>query len=72
MKWNYSNSTHTIWTSFDYGEVEADTIEEAEAKAIAKIQENIQLANEAFKQCEATEHFNIDMNFKDIEITEAN
>lgn len=71
MKWTYNNSTHTIWTSFDYGEVEADTYEEAKEKAIAEMKENIQLANDAFKKCPETECFNIEMNFKDIEVEEA-
>lgn len=26
MIWNYSLTTNTIWTSFDYGEVETDTL----------------------------------------------
>jgi len=33
MIWNYKLTTNTIWLSFDYGKVVANSIEEAREKA---------------------------------------
>lgn len=48
MKWKYTVSTNTIWASFDYGEVEADSSEEAFELAKEELQQNFDKANRAF------------------------
>lgn len=48
MKWRYTLGSNTIWTSFDYGEVEADTQEEALELAEEELKQNFDKANRAF------------------------
>lgn len=48
-KWTYTVSTNMIWTSFDYGEVEAETYDEAREKAIAELDYYFKQANEALE-----------------------
>lgn len=43
--WQYTVSTNTIWTSFDYGEVLAKTKEEAVKKAIEELRHNFDKVN---------------------------
>jgi len=69
-KYNYSVSTNTIWTSFDYGTVEADNIIDAKKLAIEKLKYNFQKANDAFKHCDITEGFTINFNEYDVIVTE--
>ncbi len=45
-KYNYSISTGTIWTSFDYGTVEAESYEEAKIKAMEQIEIDFEKARE--------------------------
>lgn len=68
MKWSYTLTTETIWTSFDNGEVEAPTREEAEVKAIKEIKEALDNANKAFKSWDVTDGFEINMDFTQIEL----
>lgn len=68
MTWKYQLTTNTIWTSFDYGEVEADLIEEAREKAIKEIEYNLKKVNDALNHCQITEDFTIEMDFSQIEI----
>jgi hypothetical protein len=68
--YKYSVSTNTLWASFDFGEVQARSIEEAKVLAIEKITEDFEKANEAFAQCENTRGFSIDFNADEIQITE--
>lgn len=69
MIWEYSNSTNTIWTSFDYGTVEADTREEALKKAKKQLEYDLKKANDALAHCDITNRFKIEMNLDQIEIT---
>jgi len=48
MIWQYTVSTNTIWASFDYGEVEAETQEEALKLAKAELRQNFDKANTSF------------------------
>lgn len=64
-KYTYSNSTNTIWTSFDYGDVEANSLEEAREKAEEKLKTDLTRANILLKGI-----FTIDMDFKDLEVRE--
>lgn len=68
MKWKYSNSTNTIWTSFDYGEVEAETYKEAYEKAVIELKYNLHKVNEVLASADVTSTFTIDMNFEQIEV----
>lgn len=68
MKWQYSNTTNTIWTSFDYGVVEAETKEEAEILAKKELEYNLKKVNEVLNCCDPTIGFTIEMNLEQIEI----
>jgi hypothetical protein len=66
--YTYSNSTQTIWTSFDYGEVEADSLDEAREKAIAKLKYDIRKCNDVFDNCDITNGLTIDMDYSQTEV----
>jgi len=68
MIFEYSVSTNTIWTSFDYGEVEAETIEEARIKAITELTNDFKKANDAFDHCDITKGFKIEFNERDVQV----
>lgn len=68
MIWEYNNSTNTIWTSFDFGEVEADTKEEALQKAKDKLEYDLEKCNDALKNCDITNGFKIEMDLSQIEV----
>jgi hypothetical protein len=68
MIWDYSLSTNTIWTSFDYGQVEADSYKEACELALKKIKYDVEKANTALKYCEITEGFSIEMDYDQLEV----
>jgi hypothetical protein len=68
MIWDYSLSTNTIWTSFDYGQVEADTYEDACTKALHKLKYDVEKANTVFKHCEITDGFSIEMDYNQLEV----
>lgn len=70
MIYKYSNSTNTIWTSFDYGEVEADTIEEAREKAIIELKYNLCKVNDVLSSADITKNFTIEMDFSQLEVYE--
>jgi hypothetical protein len=70
MKWYYSVSTNTIWTSFDYGTVEADTREEAKQKALDQLKYDFQKANDALEHCDVTQGFRVEFSESQIEIKE--
>lgn len=66
-QWNYSVSSNSVWTSFDYGTVEAETYEEALEKAKAELKENFDKVNEILNSQDET--FTIDYDERYIEIT---
>lgn len=68
MIWDYSLSTNTIWTSFDYGQVEADTYDEAYALALKKLKYDVEKANTVFKHCDITDGFSIEMDYDQLEV----
>jgi hypothetical protein len=63
-KYSYLLSTNTIWTSFDYGEVEANSYEEAEEKAIIELKKELEKCNNALKVI----GFEVSMDFTQIEL----
>lgn len=68
MIWDYSLSTNTIWTSFDYGQVEADTYEQACELALKKLKYDVEKANTVFKHCDITDGFSIEMDYEQLEV----
>ncbi len=70
MKFNYTVTTHTIWTSFDSGEVEADTREEAKKKAIEQVTYDFEKANEVLAASDNTIGFRVDFDKTQVELTE--
>jgi hypothetical protein len=68
MIWDYNLSTNTIWTSFDYGQVEADTYEEACELALKKLKYDVDKANTVFNHCDITDGFYIEMNYDQLEV----
>jgi hypothetical protein len=69
-KYNYSVSTSVLWTSFDYGEVEADTIEEARAIAIRELNYDFKKANDALSYCDNTIGFSVSFDEQSVVINE--
>ena len=69
MKWKYSLSTNTIWTSFDYGEVEADTQDEALRLAEIKLTDKLNKINRILgDKSAAHEREQIGMDMSQIEV----
>lgn len=68
MIWDYSLSTNTIWTSFDYGQVEADTYEQAYALSLKKLQYDVEKANTALTHCDISDNFFIEMDYEQLEV----
>jgi hypothetical protein len=71
MSWNYKITSETIWTSFDYGTVEADTLGEAIQKARNEVQSNLDKLNAALK-FEDTAGIIVEMDLSQIEVSPAN
>lgn len=69
-KWDYSVTTYTIWSSFDYGSVEAETYEEALEKAKAQLDYNFNKVNEVLNSCDPTIGFKIEYDESQIEVNE--
>ena len=65
-KFNYTISTNTIWTSFDYGQVEAVDYDNAKLLATEKVKKDFDLANEALKSI----GFYIECDLSQIELKE--
>ena len=68
-KYTYSCTTNTIWCSFDYGEVEANSLEEARAKALEKIKYDLQKVNDVLNSADVTAGFKIEMDLSRLEVT---
>jgi hypothetical protein len=69
-KYRYSVSTNTIWASFDYGDVEAENIEDARVKAIEKLKYDFKKANDALEHCDITKGFTIGFSEADVDVFE--
>lgn len=66
----YKITTNTIWTSFDYGEVQAENRDDAERIAIERLTEDLELVNQKLSQFATTKHMVINMDLDQIEIEE--
>lgn len=71
MKYNYSVSTNTLWASFDFGHVEADSIEEARDKAIEKLEYDFSKANTVLDQADITKGFTIEFDINSVVVTKS-
>lgn len=71
MRYNYSVSTNTLWASFDYGYVEADSIEEARNKAIEKLEYDFSKVNTVLDQADITIGFYIAFDKESVVVTES-
>jgi hypothetical protein len=72
MKWKYMLTTPTIWASFDFGEVEADTEAQAIAKALTELKTNLDKVNGVLDSSETTRGFTVSMDFSQLEIAKIN
>lgn len=68
--WNYSLTTNTLWLSFDHGQVEATSYDEAIEMATAKLKQDLQKTNSVLQSCDPTLDFFIDMDFSQLEVIE--
>lgn len=68
MLWNYKLTTSTIWLSFDEGQVEADTLEEATAEATRILKYNLDKVNDILNSCDPTIGISVDMDFSQLEV----
>ncbi len=68
--WNYSLTTNTMWLSFDHGQVEATSHNEAVRLATEKLKQDLQKANSVLQSCDPTIDFFIDMDFSQLEVIE--
>jgi len=68
--WRYSITTNTLWTSFDYGTVEAETHGEATAKAIEILDTQFKLVNDALRDNPKTKNLFIAYSKHSIEVEE--
>jgi len=68
--WEWSCSTNTIWTSFDHGEVQAETKAEALGLAIKQLRYDIKKVNQVLNSADVTSGFEIEFDFHNIEIKE--
>jgi hypothetical protein len=69
-KWNYNVTTSTIWASFDFGTVEAETYEEALEKAKVQLAYDFKKVNEILDSCDPTIGFTVSYNESQIEVDE--
>jgi hypothetical protein len=69
-KWNYTVSTNTIWTSFDFGTVEAETQEQARTKAIEQLKYDFNKVNDVLRYSDNTSGFEIFFDETQVEVTE--
>ena len=65
-KYHYKCTTNTIWLSFDYGEVQAESKEKARYLAIQEIKEHLRKANNLLEDI----GMEISIDFDGIELEE--
>jgi hypothetical protein len=63
--YNYSLTTNTIWTSFDFGQVQANNAEEARILAEKEIKQKLDEANKELSKL----NISISMDFTQLEIS---
>lgn len=68
-KWEYTVSSESIWSSFDFGEVQARTEGEAMEKALTKLRYNFEKVNQVLASADVTKNFTVEFSEKDIRLT---
>lgn len=68
MIWNYSLTTNTIWLSFDYGQVIANSIDEAREKAIKQLRYDLDKVNHVLASADTTLSFKIEVDFTQLTV----
>lgn len=71
-KYEYTVSSNNVWTSFDYGQVEANSKEEALAKAIEKLSKDFEKVNNALLKSELVIGASVSFDPKNVEVTLVN
>jgi len=66
--YKYTISSTLIWTSFDFGEVEANSVEEAKEIAIEELTYNFKKANLALATLDNTIGFTIEFNKDEVQV----
>lgn len=69
-RYSYSLTTNSIWTSFDFGEIEASNLNEAKEKAIEQITYDFNKANEVLDSADVTAGFKIEINIDNLIVEE--
>ena len=67
-EFEYSCSTNTIWTSFDFGTVMAVDSQRARQLAKAEIEESLEKVRLALEHCDNTAGMTIEMNLDNLEV----
>jgi hypothetical protein len=68
--WEYYLPSNSMWSSFDFGHVKAETLKQALIKAEAEIRYQLNKANAALAANPETAGLNFDINCDGIEIKE--
>jgi len=71
VPYSYSVSTNVIWTSFDFGEVMAESLQEARRLAIEELQYRFSKANDALAHCDSTSGYVLSFNEDDVVVERA-
>ncbi len=66
----YTVSTNSIWTSFDYGRVEANNIDEARELSIKKLTEDFAKANLSLNHSDNTLGWEISFDSSNVQVHE--
>ena len=69
-KYEYNLDTQNMWSSFDYGTVEADNYPEAMNKAHAELKEAFEKVNLALAHCDNTDGMTIEFDASQISLKE--
>lgn len=67
---SYSVQGNSIWTSFDYGEVEAENHDQALDKAIKQLKCNFNEVNEVLSRTDSTKGCEVSFDSSSVEIKE--
>ena len=69
-KYEYFLPSYAMWTSFDYGTVEANSLEEARKKAIEEVKYKLSKVNEVLNTADVTQGYKIEMDLSNLEVIE--
>lgn len=69
-RYHYNVISSGLWSSFSFGEVEAESLEEATALATERLEEDFKKANEALAYSDNTYGFTLSFDEGNIEVEE--